>query len=215
MIITIASLKGGVGKSTVALNLAVTFSYMGNRVALIDTDTNESCRFWAADREEYNSQLPYVFVSSVSDGRQLTSILRGLTQNYDLIIIDGTPSLNETTSRIILACDLLIIPLKPGAMDIRATQKFIERYDQSVQLKGEDIPAYILLNQFREGLNISRKTVNLLEESNIEVLRSRLVLRTAYADSVELGLGVYEYSDLNAKQEIIDLTNEINAILAE
>lgn len=211
MIITVASLKGGVGKSTIAINLAVALRHIGYTVALIDTDTNQSCLHWSGERDE---DLPYIYVTPLPDSKELSKNLKGLVENYEIVVIDGTPSLNEVTSRIITAADVLIIPVRAGVLDLLATQKFLDRYEDAVERKGEDIPAYFLLNQFNERYNVSQKTMNLLEQSDIDTLASRLGDRTAYANSIEEGKGVYEYNDPKAKKEIVALANEIVEIIA-
>ncbi len=212
MIITIASLKGGVGKSTITQNLAVCYAHKGNRVAIVDTDTNQSCLEWIEDRDE---NLPSIFVTGYPDGKALSQNIANINDDYDIVLIDGTPSLNAITSRIISLADLLIIPVKAGLMDLRATQKFIDRYDQAVENKGSDIPAYFLFNQYKKRLIVSQQTEEILESSEIGSLKNKLGDRTAYALSNGQGLGVIEYSDPKAKEEVILLADEIYDMITE
>lgn len=205
MIITVASLKGGVGKSTITQNLAVCLVHMGYKVAIVDTDTNQSCLEWSGDREANHP----IYVAGYPDGKALSSNLKELTKNYEVILIDGTPALSATTSRIISLADLLIIPIKAGLMDLRATQKFIDRYDEACEVKGQEIPAYFLFNQYKKRLLVSQQTEAILKDSEIKTLSSKLGDRTAYSLANGQGLGVYEYTDKKAKQEIIGLTKEI------
>lgn len=210
MIITIASLKGGVGKSTIAQNLAVCFSHQGYKVAIVDTDTNQSCIEWSEDRPD---DKPFIYVSQLPDGKALSKNIIGLTDNYEIVLIDGTPSLNPITSRIISIADLLVIPVKAGLMDLRATQKFIDRYEQAIEQKGEDIPAYFLFNQYKSRLIVSKQTSDVLEQSDIKALKTRIGDRTAYNIANSEGLGAFEYNDPKAKKEIISLTNELIKII--
>ena len=210
MIITIASLKGGVGKSTITQNLAVCFAHKGYKVAIIDTDTNQSCMDWSDDREP---TLPPTMVAGYPKGKGLMSNIGKINDDYEIVLIDGTPALNELTTRIISVADLLIIPIRAGLMDIRATQKFIEYYDEAIEFKGENIPAHFLFNQYKKRLLVSQQTESILSESEIHTLDTKLGDRTAYAIANGQGLGVYEYTDSKAKKEIAELTEEVEILI--
>ena len=68
MIISVTSLKGGVGKSTIVQNLSVCFAHMGYRVAIVDTDTNASSVHWSGIRDEEN---PPIMVFGILDSNAL------------------------------------------------------------------------------------------------------------------------------------------------
>ena len=127
MRIGITNLKGGVGKTTISINLAVCFAHMGYRVCIVDTDTNQSSLKWYGARDE---NLPQVLAVGATDAKALNKAVDKLHNDHDIIIIDGTPSLSEMTTRIILASDLLIIPIRPGAHDFRTMDEFFNRYNQ-------------------------------------------------------------------------------------
>ena len=90
MIISVTSLKGGVGKSTISQNLAVCFAHMGYKVAIVDTDTNASSVHWSGIREE---EMPQITVMGLTDNNALRKNIKQLQEDYDLIIIDGTPTM--------------------------------------------------------------------------------------------------------------------------
>ena len=138
--------------------------------------------------------------------------VKQLNKDYEIVIIDGTPSLSQVTSKIILLADLLIIPILPSGLDIWATEKFIERYQDAESQKEEHIPAYFLINQ-NQTTNLSRDVRDVLEQTGIPVWPSSLRNRIAYREAVIKGLGVYEYKDDKAKAEIISLFKDVkNAI---
>ena len=212
MIITIASLKGGVGKSTICQNLAVCFSQKGYKTAIIDTDTNQSCMDWIEDRDE---SLAPIMVAGYPKGKGLMANINMINKDYEIILIDGSPALNELTVRIIAIADLLIIPIKAGLMDIRATQKFIEYYEDAVAFKGENIPAYFLLNEYKKRLLVSQQTEKILRNSNIKTLSSKLGNRTAFNIANGQGLGAFEYTDRKAKREVALLTEEVETLITQ
>ena len=144
MIISVTSLKGGVGKSTISQNLAVCFAHMGYRVAIVDTDTNASSVHWSGIREE---EYPHITVMGIGTSDALRKNIKQLEKYYDIIVIDGTPSLSKLVSTIIILGDIVLIPIRPSGLDIWATEKFIEKYDQAKALK-EDVKAFFILNEF-------------------------------------------------------------------
>lgn len=210
MIISISSLKGGVGKSTIAQNLAVCFAHQGYSVCIADADTNQSSLRWSSNRK---TTLPPIPVSGLPDGKILASNVRILEETFEIVIIDGTPNLSPIASKIIILADLLIIPILPGAMDIWATEKFLERYNDAVMLKEANIPAFFLLNQFNERITINKETKEILEESELRLLKSKLGNRVAYKEANLNGCGVYEYDHQKSKKEIVVLANEIESVM--
>jgi chromosome partitioning protein len=210
MIISVTSLKGGVGKSTIAQNLAVCFAHSGYKVCIADADTNQSAYRWSGLRDE---QKPKVPVFGLGDGNSLAANIKPLNADYDIVLIDGTPSLSKITSKIILLADLLIIPILPSGLDVWATEQFIERYTDACEQKENKIPAYFLLNKFRPNTNFSKEVREVLPDTGIPVLKTALKDRVAYAEAVVQGSGVFEYKDDKAKAEIAELFNELISII--
>lgn len=205
MIIGVSNLKGGVGKTTIAQNLAVCFAHMGFKTCIVDTDTNSNSLSWSAAREE---ELPSITVVGSTEPKAIGKMVRDMHKDYEVIVIDGTPSLSEMTTRIILASDMLLIPLLPSAHDLRAMALFFERYEQAKEVK-EDIPAYFILNQYNANINVHRGMKEAAENFGLEVLKSAINKRAAYVETALEGKGVFESTDSKAKEEIINLTTEV------
>src|SRR4028119_2268806 len=132
MKIGITNLKGGVGKTTLSINLAVCFAHMGYKVCIVDTDTNQNSLQWYGAREE---ALPQVLAVGTTDPKALTKTVDTLNTQYDIIIMDGTPDLSEMNTRVMMSSDLLIIPIRPGANDFRAMGEYIRRLEQVKELR--------------------------------------------------------------------------------
>lgn len=206
MRIGVSNLKGGVGKSTISQNLAVCFAHMGYKVIIVDTDTNQNSLQWSGVRDE---NLPTVMVVGITDTKALNKTIDHLNRDYDIVIIDGTPSLSEMTTRIILASDILLIPIRPGAHDFRTMNEFFERYSQAEEFRDE-IPAYFILNEYSDQKTVHRGIRDMIEGSfEIPIMDTALKNRVAYAETSILGTGVYEYPDVRAKEEIVALTREV------
>lgn len=212
MILSVTSLKGGVGKSTISQNLAVCFAHAGYKVCIFDVDTNQSSLHWLRLRPDDES-VPRIPVFGLPDGIELSKNARMVSKDYDIIIIDGTPSLNKVTSKIILLADVLLIPILASGLDMWATEMFLERYRDAVAEKEKEIPAYFLLNQFQPNTNLAKEVKEVLAETAIPLLETNLKSRTAYREAVIKGLGVIEYKDEKAKAESVALCNELISII--
>ena len=211
MRIGISNLKGGVGKTTVTQNLAVCFAHMGYRTCIVDTDTNQNSLAWYGVRDE---SLPRLTVVGATEAKALNKTVDSLHTDYDVVLIDGTPSLSEMTTRIIMASDILVIPILPSGHDFRAMGQFFERYEQAREFR-DRIPAYFLLNRFSENIGIHLDIRGLLDQFGIPILKTTLRDRVAYVKTAIEGRGVYEFSDEKAKAEAVALTQELLAIAAE
>lgn len=208
MIISVTSLKGGVGKSTLSTNLAVCFAHMGYKVAIVDTDMNMSSVHWSGLRSE---ERPSIAVFGITDSEALRKNVKKLQEDYELVIIDGKPTISKLVSTIIMLGDVVLIPLKPSGLDIWATEQFLEKYEQAKTLK--DVKAYFVLNEYDPSLNLSRESKEALKDLEIPTLNASLRTRVSYKEAIVVGEGVYEYHDKKAKKEIRDLTEEVLELL--
>ena len=209
MVIAVTNLKGGVGKTTIATNLAVCLAHHDYDVCIVDTDLGQqSSMEWSGNRSEELKSIP-VFGVNV---KQLNKEVDGLKKRYDIIIIDGTPHLSELADRTILASDILLIPLTPSVYDFRGFEGFLQRYEQIKDVKvssGSSTDAYVILNRVVANTNVSKDIQEAVEAYQIQMLKTRLVSRISYVDTASEGKGVVEYKDKKAKDEMEDLTAEI------
>ncbi|MEM6967149.1 MAG: AAA family ATPase, partial [Bacteroidota bacterium] len=129
-------------------------------------------------------------------------------KDYDLVIIDGTPSLSKLVSTIIVLGDIVLIPIRPSGLDIWATEKFIEKYDQAKALKDE-VKAFFILNEYNPRISLNQSIKEALAELEIDTMKSTLRHRIAYEEVVVMGMGAYEYKDKKAKKEVTALANEV------
>jgi len=220
MIIASISYKGGVGKSTVARNVAVFLAKEGQKVCLVDADETAATTEWFADRQENQDKgIPFIQVIQMTDPKAIIPSVKGLYDNYDVIIIDAPPSINPIASKIMLLAHLIIVPVAPkGKQDYTVTAKFIDRYEEIMQQKEEKTPAYFLLNMFR-NTNFNRAFEEVLKDygdkTGIGLLKSKLSELTDHAEATQEGKTAYEYSRGKARKEIKALCDEIIDIAKE
>ena len=125
-VITIAQQKGGTGKTTLAVHLALAFIKFHNlKVAIIDTDPQGSLGKWYMIRTEKNiSNTNLTFKTASLWGAQYESKI--LKQNHDIIIIDTPPKIESDARPSIEAANLVLIPVAPSHVDFWATESIIE-----------------------------------------------------------------------------------------
>jgi chromosome partitioning protein len=206
MKIAVTNLKGGVGKSTLSINLAVCLAHRGSSVCIVDTDENRNSIQWYGYRDE---NLPKVLVVGAVEPRALNKTVDSLNEKHDFVILDGTPNLGEMNTRIIMASDLLIIPIRPAAHDFRTISTFLERLEKAKEFR-DNIKACFVVNEYNDKVNLFRDIKDQLKaEYDIPVLNTTIKSRLAYVHSSLSGNGVLEYSDTKAKAEIEAFTNEV------
>ena len=119
-ILTVLSRKGGPGKTTLAVNLAVAAEQAGHRVAIVDLDSQASASEWSDWRE---ADTPAVV--SVHSAR-LPQVLHKLQEGgVTFAILDTPPKIEEIAADAAKAADFAIIPCEIGAFDLKAIEKTI------------------------------------------------------------------------------------------
>lgn len=213
MILSITNLKGGVGKSTIAQNIAVCLAHSGKSVFLVDTDYElRTSQDWGRDRVE---SLPKIEVEAVHQDNVTEKVLE-LSDKYDVVIIDGTPALFELSSKAILLSDVVFIPVIPSIEEVRTLERFMKRYKEAKMMKkkiGGDVEAYIILNKYNQNLKIDREVEDILQDFELRVLQSKIAYRVAYREAKIEGKGVIEYEDKKAKDEMQKLFAEMETII--
>ena len=217
MILSITNLKGGVGKSTIAQNLAVMLARRKYNVCIADTDVEQQTSVkWSSIRSERAGDVPDVPVYLINPDTISDQVLNKLAKMHEIVIIDGTPALTELTTRIIIMSDAVITPILASATDVWALDTFLNRYKEARITKeamGGKVDLYVVMNKFNEKINIDRDIREAVEAINVKVMTTKLSTRVAYKEAVVQGLGVVELKDKTAAKEIDSFADEIESIL--
>ena len=214
MIIAVTNLKGGVGKSTIARNLAAYFIEKGAKACIIDTDLEQrtTCD-WQERRGDSETRVPVFPMTTV---QALPKDVETHSQDgYQVIIIDGVPQMDQVATRTMLICDILLIPITPSIDDLKSFERFLQRFEE-VKIHREDIPAFLVLNKFNvrstEDKEV-RAALKLFSENGIRPLKSTLGDRVAHRRASKYGLTAYEWQDERAKNEVAQMCEEIRALI--
>ncbi len=212
-ILAISNLKGGVGKSTIAQNVALQFALKGVTVCIADTDTEQKTSAkWATLRDSGALSVPVYTISPEKVSQEILA----LKQKFDIVIVDGTPALTELTTRIIILSDLVVVPILPGGGDIWALENFLERYKEAKVTKesyGGNVDIAVVVNRYNDRTTLDREVVNAIKEFDIKILNTKITNRVSYREATISGISVHDTKDEKAKQEIEELTKEIESLL--
>jgi chromosome partitioning protein len=213
-IIGVIQVKGGVGRSTIATNLAAVFS-LKQPTALIDCDLPQgTSASWYAVRK---AEVPPVnlTLAVARDYRELVSRAQELAEEHRYIVIDAPPRIAEMTRAIVVMSTLSLVPLGASAAEIWSTADLLQTINEA-RLFRNDIDARIVWNRYRgntrEALDVSAAA---RKELGLQELATRLGYRVAYSEALARGLSVDEWLDRTAHAEILALAAEVKSILKE
>lgn len=206
--IAILNQKGGVGKTTISTNLAMSLHKDGKKVLLVDSDPQGSLRDW---NEANEGKLINVVGL---DRETLAKDIEGVKSGYDIVIIDGAPQSSKLAGAAIKAADLVIIPVTPSPYDVWACSDLIEIVQARREVTNSKPLCYFLISRSRKGTNLTTDIEEALSGYEIPTLSSRTTHREAYAKTASNGLTVhYDIKATEAIIEITDLKNEILKVL--
>ena len=203
-VITICQQKGGTGKTTLAVHLALAFAKLHNlKIAIIDTDPQGSLGKWFVVRSEKKvSNENLTFKTASLWGAQYES--KTLKKDHDIVIIDTPPKIESDARPSIEAADLVLIPMTPSHVDFWATEAIIEIAKKA----GKKI--FIQINRANERSKLVKKTHEYIKSINVKSTNTLIGHRQIYASSMGEGkTAIEKQKKSNAVEEIKKLSEQI------
>jgi chromosome partitioning protein len=205
MIYAFLNQKGGVGKTTLALHTAAELTGLGRRVLLIDADPQASALSWANCREKPTFSV--IGMAKPVIHREI-SLLRA---DYDDVVIDGPPRQDDVARSILMASDIIVIPLLPGQFDVWASDETV-RLVREAQIQRPELKCCLAINRRIGRTAIGREARRILEDLEMPILESDICQRVAFAETVAKGLTVTKQDDRKAAREISRFVEELRSV---
>lgn len=181
-IVAIISQKGGAGKTTLAVHLAVAAAVAGHSTAIIDLDPQATAASWG-DRRMADS--PEVISGQAA---RLPALVSAARQNgADFLVLDTAPNADQVVSLAARAADLVLIPCRAAAFDLEAIETTL------MLAKAAMKPAFVVLNAVPPRSGIGKEAAAGLAGKGVEVAPQQITHRAAFAHGVIDGRTAQEF----------------------
>ena len=203
-VITISQQKGGTGKTTLAVHLAIAFiKYHGLKVAIIDTDPQGSLGKWFMIREERKvSNENLTFKTASLWGAQYES--KTLKNDHDVVIIDTPPKIESDARPSIEAADLVLIPMAASHLDFWATGAIVDI------AKKANKKILVQINRSSQRSKLINKTNDFIKSLDLSSTKTIIGNRQIYTSSMGEGKTAVEKKKKgSAVEEIKNLSEQI------
>ncbi|MCL5674303.1 MAG: AAA family ATPase [Candidatus Omnitrophica bacterium] len=196
-IITIANGKGGVGKSTIAINLAGALS-LKVKVFLVDADPQGTVSDWFGNRQGESPDLfsgKNLQITSIPwSAAELTANLVNQAKKFTFTIIDCGPANDKVTRTAFALSNFAIIPITPSPYDIHSARKTIDMIHEGQHTAGIKIRPYLLISRKVVGTTLGSEAREALGVFDVPILKTEICQRVALCEAGIVGQTIHEYA---------------------
>ncbi|MDH3663777.1 MAG: ParA family protein [Alphaproteobacteria bacterium] len=202
-VVVIAQQKGGAGKTTLAVQLAVAWQQAGKKVAMLDVDPQGSLAAWRGLRDRTVGEDTGPSVQTLS-GWRLGNQLSSAGKEADLIVVDSPPHAETDAKAAIRTADLVVLPIQPTMLDLWATEATL------ALAEAEKTKALLVLNRMPPRSLAADAVAAEIKKNKWPLAKTSLGNRQAFVASINEGKGVAETARRSlAGKEIDALAKEV------
>lgn len=210
MIIAFLSPKGGVGRTTLALQVAGELSRTAERVIVIDADPQGSALDWALARTRSEHPRRFAVIGLARETLRLE--VPDIARANEHVVIDGPPRITALTRSAINAADLVVIPVQPSPFDLWASHEIVGMVKETQRFRPRLVAVFVA-NRVIVGTIIARALTEPLARTGIRTLKAKVSQRVIFAECSASGRLASELEPHGrAAEEIRELTDEIRKV---
>lgn len=212
MIITVANTKGGVGKTTLAMNLAIARALAGRDVWLVDGDRQGTAQTAISIRAQAG-HVPGIACAAYPDGPTLRAQVLQQVAKFDDVVIDAGGRDSSALRAALVLSDVLLVPFQPRSYDVWALGDIAALVDEARSVR-DGLRAFAVLNCADPGEHSSDNAdaaAAVAEVPQFEYLPTPLRRRKSFANAAGAGMSVLEAKPKDGKA-IAELQALINAL---
>ena len=202
MIVTVGNTKGGVGKTTVAINLVILRAQAGRDVLLVDGDDQGSASLFSQLRADQLGKCGYTAVNLL--GAAVRTQVRELAPKYDDVVIDVGGRDTGSFRAALTVSETLLVPVQPRTFDVWALDQVVALVKEAREINPRLRAMAFLNGADAQGRDNADALEAMAEIVGVEVLSAALVRRKAFPNAASVGKGVVEahFRDAKAVEEL-------------
>lgn len=205
MVISFVNQKGGVGKTTTAINLAACLGRRSHRLIVIDADPQASVIQW------HSIENNIAFDVKHHPKIMTHNDIRNLAKGYEHVLIDSPPAFIEIIRSILTISDLAIVPIGPSPLDIWSSETTLNIIKQ-VKGKNPQLEAKFLISRKIPGTRVGQELREAIKLFNMGIFETEICQRIVCVEALIFGVSVFQYApESKAALEFLSLCNEIGA----
>ena len=203
MIISLVNRKGGVGKTTVAINLCACIPRRNRSALLVDADPQGSVLQWQSIEDNIAFDVkPHPMPLSPKD-------IETFSKGYDHVVIDSPPALGDIIRSVLEVSDFTIVPIGPSPLDIWSSNETVALINETRE-HNRNLEAKLLICRKIPRTRIGREAREAMEVYNLAIFETEISQRIAYVQSLISGVSVLQYApNSEASIEIKSLCEEV------